>query len=152
VLQLRIPEECAPLDEREPQELGHLDRYGFEQTLTQRALGSTAALRTRGRASHGKLPPGYVGDSISHHVQPLHELAAEIREHISGDPPTAHRRSGAQTWRVTGTLRGIYPTAMLRHRTAALKPKDLLQAWIAHLVFQHCRAAICRARRCSSGS
>jgi exodeoxyribonuclease V gamma subunit len=131
-LGLRLPSDCTPLDDREPQELHSLDRYAFEQDLTRRALAQIApeAQLPIARAT-GQLPPGYVG-AAAHQAMCSRatQLAEQIRAHIGSDPlPPVTVDLVIGEFQLSGTLRDLHPEALLRHRAATLKPRDLLQAW-----------------------
>jgi exodeoxyribonuclease V gamma subunit len=138
-LGLRLPDDCTPLEEREPQKLHALDRYAFEQDLTRRALAGIApeAQLPIARAT-GQLPPGYVGEAAHQEMcSRATELAEQIRTHITTAPlPPFTVDLVLGDFQLTGTLRDVYPEALLRHRAATLKPGDLLKAWVAHLLLQ----------------
>jgi exodeoxyribonuclease V gamma subunit len=138
-LRLALPDDFAPLDETEPLELPGLTRYQLGEELTRIALDGapTAAHLPVARAS-GVLPQGYAGDSdFGVLSRATAALAARIRMKVSGAPlAPAKVDATLGDWRLTGTLHGVYPTALLRHRAAKLKSKDLLRAWIAHLALQ----------------
>jgi exodeoxyribonuclease V gamma subunit len=64
-------------------------------------------------------------------------LAVAIRAHISGRPlPPLSVDFTADQFRVGGVLHDVYPAALLRYRSATIKAKDLLRAWIGHLMLQ----------------
>ena len=60
-----------------------------------------------------------------------------MREQISGAalPPVSFAADIGDA-RLTGTIDGIYPAALVRHRAAMLKARDLLRAWPLHLALQ----------------
>lgn len=138
-LGLTRPDEFTPLEDCEPQEIDTLDRYAFEQELTRAAL----AMEPLGerlpivRAS-GQLPAGYMGEAAFHTMAARSAgLAERIRACLDPTPlPALTVDLTLGGFRLTGTLRGLYAGCLLRHRTAKLKPSDLLRAWVSHLVLQ----------------
>jgi len=139
-LGLRLPGETEPLEDCEPQSLDRLARYGFEEELTQAALAESRlpadALKIA-RAT-GALPPGYSGDSEFKTLgRRAAEMAERIRERIRGEPlPPISVDLTFGEYHLSGVLRGVYFEALLRHRAAKVKARDMLNAWIAHLVMQ----------------
>jgi exodeoxyribonuclease V gamma subunit len=139
-LGLKLPSDTDPFDDCEPQTLPALGRFGFEDELAREAL-ATGALPPNGlhvaRAT-GSLPPGYPGDSEYKTLrQEAGNLAERIRTRIQGGPlPPISVDLKFGPWRLSGVLRDVYPAALLRHRSSKLKAKNLLSAWIAHLVLQ----------------
>jgi exodeoxyribonuclease V gamma subunit len=138
-LRLALPEEFAPLDESEPLDRDGLDRYDLDQELTRLALaGHSPASHLPVVRAGGLLPHGYAGDSqLGAMSREAETFAARIRTLVSG-PPLPPRSIDATLggWRLTGTLHGLHASALLRHRAATLKGKDLLRAWIHHLTLQ----------------
>ena len=139
-LALRLPAETASLEDCEPQTVDGLARYGFEEGLVHEAMTGERAPRGALRIARatGSLPPGYPGDSeykvLSGNAS---SLAKRIKQRIAGVPlaPIPVDLTFGE-WKLTGALRDVYPAALLRYRSAKVRPKHLLSAWIAHLVLQ----------------
>jgi len=143
-LGLALPEEFAPLEETEPLSLDGLARYQLGQELTQVALGGAApAAQLPALRARGTLPHGYCGASEFGTVgREAVTLAARIRAFVSSTAlPPQSVDAVLGDWRLTGTLQGLYPEALVRHRAARLKGKDLLSAWLQHLALQLTGAA-----------
>ena len=139
-LSLRLPSDTASIEDCEPQTLDRLARFGFEEGLVHDAMtrehASEGALKIA-RAT-GSLPPGYPGDSEYKTLSGnANSLAKRIQKRIEGEPlaPISVDLPFGE-WKLTGALRDVYPAALLRYRSAKVKPKHLLSAWIAHLVLQ----------------
>ena len=139
-LGLRLPGETQPLEDCEPQSLDRRDGYGFEEELTHAALaeGTLPADALKIARATGALPPGYSGDSgFKTLSRRAGEMAERIREHIRGEPlPPMSVDLTFGDYHLSGVLREVYPEALLRHRAAKVKARDMLNAWIAHLVLQ----------------
>jgi len=139
-LRLTLPVEAIPFDDCEPQTLDGLDRYRFEQNVIHDAIkaGRVPPNALEIARATGALPPGYPGDS---EFQALSRsgaaLAGRVCERIHGDsfPPIPVDLEFGD-WRVSGVVRELYSTGLLRHYAADVKAKHLLNSWIAHLVLQ----------------
>jgi exodeoxyribonuclease V gamma subunit len=143
-LRLALPEDFEPLDESEPLELPGLTRYGLGEELTRIALsGAAPAAHLAVVRASGVLPHGYLGESdFGALSRESSALAARIRARIPSAPlPPRTIDVTLDDWRLTGTLHGTHPEALVRHRAARLKGKDLLRAWIHHVALQFTAAA-----------
>jgi exodeoxyribonuclease V gamma subunit len=136
-LQLRLPEEAAPLDEREPMSFAGLARYQLEETLVRAMLDDGAGLDARSLArATGSLPPGWAGELSQREMQAaLAELVASVGAALSQKklPPLSFDLAIGE-WQLVGTLHDVYAEELVRFRPAVIRPKDFLRAWIDHLV------------------
>jgi exodeoxyribonuclease V gamma subunit len=158
-LQLFLPDESAPWDDREPMDLVELAEYGVGQDLVERALkrkdlyGSLPLFRASGQLPHGR-PGDWHFYRICQEVQDfLEELApwieAERQTPIQVDLPIAD-------FQVVGEIRSLYAGRLVHFRFAKVKPKDRLNLWIEHLILSvlpnsnplEPSRLICRDRRC----
>jgi exodeoxyribonuclease V gamma subunit len=135
-LQLRLPDEAAPLDEREPMTFEGLARYKLEEALVHAMLAGDTELDPRGFArATGSLPAGWAGELSQREMQnALSDFVASVAPSLSTEklPPLAVDLAiGA--WQLRGTIHNVYAGALVRFRPAVIRPKDFLRAWIDHL-------------------
>ena len=137
-LGIRLGGAAAPLEEREPFSLDHLDNYGLKQELVAACLegGVMEDLLpvARGR---GILPPARHGDL----------LFADLRREAAGFAEKVRARAGTMTFlpplevelelegfRLSGRIAGIAPERLVRYRCARMKGKDQFRLWVEHLI------------------
>jgi exodeoxyribonuclease V gamma subunit len=135
-LRLNLPDEVEPLEESEPFHLAGLERYRLGADLTELVLkGGAPGNHLPVARAGGTLPFGYEGSSEFHQIgRKAATLAERIRATVTGAPlPPLTLDLTLGEFRLGGTLHGIYPQGQLRYRTGAIKPKDLLRAWVHHL-------------------
>ncbi len=135
-LGLRIPRLDTLLEEAEPLEPGGLAKYIFEQDFLKRALEGEAVepLFPVARAG-GELPPGQAGESH------LRELAENARLFAKTVGRYAQNRAEPESLRInlgrfelSAQFENLFDGRLLRQRLTTRKPKDLLGAWIDHLL------------------
>ncbi|MGD0276506.1 MAG: hypothetical protein ABSB79_10740, partial [Syntrophales bacterium] len=84
----------------------------------------------------GRLPHGAVGEVVCRQLddegRAFMDAVSKYRVCDPIDPK--HFKISAGPCEMTGTLDGIYTANLLRFRYAALKPKDHIDMWLAHLV------------------
>ena len=136
-LGLRLARLDSLLEEAEPLEPGGLAKYKLEQALLDRTLAGekVEAWFPVARAA-GELPPGRAGESY------LRELAANARlfaEAVQanaglkrGEPEAVQLTIGR--FELSASIDNLYDGRLLRRRLTTRKPKDLLGAWIDHLL------------------
>ncbi len=137
-LGIRLQQGTPPLEEREPFALDSLTAYGLKSALLKLVLdgndpfGLFPEIRAR-----GLLPPARHGELLFNEtVKTVRAFAEELRQQTAGStllPPLEITLNIAGV-QLAGTLDRIWPSQMLRYRCARLKAKDLLGAWIEHLV------------------
>ena len=137
-LGLKLQESGRVLAEREPFTLEALDRYQLKNELLELKLsGATGdANRAAVRAS-GRLPAGRTGDAS--YGQLTCEVEAFFRELKKFHPgkflPPVPLEFSAGEFSVTGQFHRVTPAGLLFYRPAKIKAKDLLRAWIEHLLW-----------------
>ena len=136
-LGMRLPDEAAPLDEREPMTLEGLGRYQLEWDLARAELAGGEVLESTGLArSAGSLPAGWIGELAQRDMRKgLADFVASIRPALAMPklrPLPVEWQLG--DWRIVGTIHDIFSDAMVRHRPAIIRAKDLIRAWIPHVV------------------
>jgi len=135
VLQLNLAFGDRDIDDAEPFAVDFLDRYKINQWLLSRRLteapdGEAELDLLRGR---GELPLAGLG--TANYTQ----LESRVTQFVSTLPSHEHLDPRAveltgDRWRLTGRLENLTDVGPLHFRCANLKAKDLLRAWIAHVV------------------
>ena len=136
-LGLRIPRMKGLLEESEPLEIDSLAKYKLQQDLLTRALHgeSLDPLRPVLRAS-GELPPGHAGDArLREMCEAAEEFAALVRQHL-GESPDEPREAHLvlDEFTLSARLDKLHSGRLVHYRLTTRKPKDLLTAWVNHLI------------------
>ena len=133
-------DESGTPEEREPFELDALQAYSIKNELADIFLGNreTGSFFDVLRAS-GRIPHGLIGKAgFAGYQDEVRQFVSSVKPHINGervDPPAIRLQLGndAETT-LYGSLSDIFPGGQLFYRCATIKVKDLLRAWIHHLV------------------
>ncbi len=138
-LGLRLPDEAAALDERESFTLAGLDRYQLREELLALKLGglglppSVELVRASGR-----LPVGITGDV--HFAQIRRDVEVFSRRlqpyQAGGLQAPVPFELAVGDFVLSGSFSHVTTAGLLFYRLASLKPKDLLRAWVEHLLYQ----------------
>jgi exodeoxyribonuclease V gamma subunit len=137
-LGLRLPSEAATMEEREAFELAGLDRYQLEQELLAAKLsgGNLSSSRDLVRAS-GRLPAGIAGEAhfaqLSRGVEIFHKRLREFKPESLQEPTAFALAIG--DFNLNGSFSHLTPGGQLFYRPATIKAKDLLRAWVEHLLW-----------------
>jgi exodeoxyribonuclease V gamma subunit len=139
VLDLQLPGEDDRDDDAEPFALHGLDKYWLADAAVQaRLAGHPDPALPEVLAQTGMLPPGALGRLHATDLGlEVARFCARLRD-VAGTGAAAVAVAGTD-YVVTGELAGLTPAALVLWRTARLKPKDRLRAWIHHVVL--CAAA-----------
>ncbi len=131
-LSLSLPSEVAALEDTEPFSLGGLQKYALKDELT-RATSTNQQATAR---AAGILPSGFAGDSEFANAELVaRHLAKQVARFAPGEPlPPANISLIIGDWKLSGTLAPLVPAALIQQRPAKLKAKDLLRAWVSHLL------------------
>ncbi len=131
-LGLSLPSEVATLEDTEPFTLGGLEKYALKDELTRSTSANPRALA---RAS-GILPSGFAGDSDFAEAELVaRHLAKQIARFAPGETlEPANVSLVLGDWKLSGTLAPLVASALIQQRPAKLKAKDLLRAWLSHLL------------------
>ncbi len=136
-LGIRLEDGPAPLEEREPFEIGPLEEYNLKQELLEISLeGGDCDDFFQAARSRGILPPAGQGRMLySETSRKVREFAARVTGTCSGGVPLAPLDIDISLggFRLTGRIDRIRADRMLRYRCAKMKAKDQLRAWIEHL-------------------
>jgi len=141
-----LPRDEAELEDVEPLEMAGLERYAFENWLAGERLRLAAGGTSGGDLpkpdmdrewrilqARGDLPPGALGRAL--HTQ----LGTQVQKFVEQvgaprmlDPLTVDLRG--DDWRLTGRIENLTDQGRIQFRCASLKPKDLIRAWVSHVV------------------
>jgi exodeoxyribonuclease V gamma subunit len=132
-----LDEETPVIDDRENFRLDGLQKYQIGQDLVKRRLsGSNLTDDLSIQTAKGVLPHGNVGRVFYNEMS--HEADFFIRkvEKFTGNQPADDMDIDLEieNFNLTGMLTGIHHHSLIRIRYANKKAKDLISAWIQHLV------------------
>ncbi|MBI3879700.1 MAG: exodeoxyribonuclease V subunit gamma [Verrucomicrobia bacterium] len=137
-LNLRLARTEAALDEREPFEIAGLGGFQVREALLDATLAGAGrdARRARLRAA-GQLPLGSIGDAeferLADELEPLAAAVAALGAGAPCEPVCVDLALG--DFRLTGHLAGVRHRGLLQFRPGKLKGRDLVRAWVRHLVW-----------------
>jgi len=137
-LGVSLDEKSAVIAEKEPFDLDYLDKYWLGEKLVGKCLsGINPRLLFPLRKSLGELPHGAVGKCRYEEIcRGTEEFIKKIRTFVcSAQPGSAELDLRVNGFRLTGTVRNLFPRAQVRYRYADIKSKDYLAAWIHHLAY-----------------
>ncbi len=135
-LGIRLPNEEALLEEREPFALGNLVRYQIDQDLLAKSLvGADLSQEEALVRAGGQFPPGESGTAQYRAlIQEVAQFAELVRPHAAGRlAEPAPIDLSLPPWRLTGQIPGLTKAGLLAYRLTKAKPLDLLRNWIFHL-------------------
>jgi len=138
-LGLRLPDAAAAMDDREAFAIAGLDRYQLQQELLELKLGGLS-LRNSGdliRAS-GRLPAGIAGDvhfaQVRRDVEVFNKRLQPFKPDKFLSPSPFELAIGEFV--LSGNISHATPEGgLFFYRLASIKPKDILRAWVEHLLF-----------------
>ncbi|MBU0728590.1 MAG: exodeoxyribonuclease V subunit gamma [Proteobacteria bacterium] len=122
-------------DDIEPFDLAGLDRYIISEELLERYIQDKGQGFFESARASGVLPPGAVGQVAYHEMQrQVNSLYQNLGKHLSESmsPLTINLELGGFT--ITGVLSGITASGLVRFRSARISAKDMIKAWIDHLL------------------
>jgi exodeoxyribonuclease V gamma subunit len=141
-LQIQLEEGDAILEETESFDVKGLEKYLLEQELVEKRLGGRDLrdFLSPTRAS-GRLPHGTVGECIykllSRNIEGFAQRTRPYLVKTALNPLSVDMTLSG--FRLTGRIGSLYSERLLHYRYAAIKPKDHLRIWIAHLVLNSLR-------------
>jgi exodeoxyribonuclease V gamma subunit len=149
-LGIRIGREQEGLRAHEPLQPDPLAKYQLQQALATGLLDGTALSgagpsesipgidRSRLEAAHarGQLPAGPFGLIAAHDIERTvtHFVDVVRRQIGDGTADAIHVRWQHGPWVIDGGIAGVHGGRLCRYRVASLKKKDLVSAWIEHLL------------------
>jgi len=135
-LGIRLEREQDGLPTHEPIDLDALASYQLQQTLVESKLRDDDLPIWDAARARGRLPTGPFGDIAQEVIeQKVERFVESVRAQI-GQHSREHRivRWESTPWAIDGRIEGVYGDQLIRARCAALKAKDLVAAWIEHLL------------------
>ncbi|HKK45881.1 MAG TPA: exodeoxyribonuclease V subunit gamma [Balneolaceae bacterium] len=138
-LGIYLGEEDVLTDDREPFKLSGLDNYQVGQELLDRFIkGKPLDEYRKNIVSRDLLPDGWSGEeAYRNKVDEVNEFGENIRWVL--DQPSLQDREvnlEIDEFHLTGKLTNIFGDALIKYRFGRMRPKDLIELWILHLIFQ----------------
>jgi exodeoxyribonuclease V gamma subunit len=131
-----LGDDPALVEDREPLELGPLERYQLGATLLDQMLSDGASVSPKDVIeATGVLPDGTPGALAYQDVcLEVSQIAEKAMRYRAGEPlePLA-LRIFVEDFAITGELRHLFPEAQLYWQYARVKPKNELALWLRHL-------------------
>ena len=130
------------MDDREPFELDNLDGFHLSYNLVEQNLHGKDAKRYLGLLrSAGVLPHGNVGDSVFERFHDKTKIFSDKVKRLLHDDPSEpidfNLEISGKT--VKGKIDSVYGRKAVWYRYGTIRPKDLLTAWVTHLVLNELR-------------
>ncbi|MEO5717354.1 MAG: exodeoxyribonuclease V subunit gamma, partial [Chthoniobacterales bacterium] len=136
-LGLRLPRTKGLLEDSEPLEIDSLEKYKLQQDLLGHALrGEPFAPLLPVLRAGGALPPGHAGDArLREMCETAEQFAGLVRHHLAEktDPPREIHLE-LDDFALQARLDNLQNDRLLHYRLTTRKPRDLLTAWIFHLI------------------
>jgi exodeoxyribonuclease V gamma subunit len=137
-LRIAMEEIADPMTKREPFSMDGLEGYNLKQELLSVALrGENSGDYLSVARARGLIPPGRHGGIVFETLQrQAEEFSRKALARIGG----ARRLAPLDVdfslgeFRLTGRLEDLWPEGMIRFRSAKMKAKDTILAWLDHLV------------------
>ncbi len=136
-LHMILEEPEATLAEAEPFRMEGLDRYLLAQRLVEKSFqGHDTGASWPAFKAAGVLPHGSVGLFQYHELSEGTSIFVhQVRRFMEGgEMPPLDINLTVDAWTLTGRIGSIFAGALIHLRYADLKGKDLLAAWIRHLI------------------
>jgi len=135
-LRIYPEQQSTQLDEQEPLEFVGLDKYQLDTHLLEKALsGEDLQNYYEVVKASGQLPPDPIGSiryenlctDISSFAEQVRPLLAEPLPPLDVDIKLGHLN-------ISASFSHLHPQGLLFYRPAKIKAKDLLNAWVHHLL------------------
>lgn len=126
-------------EDREPFELDSLDEYQIGQELLQRYLKEQPLdSYEQVMQSRNMLPEGWSGEQgYRNKAADVKTFGNKIKERLNQKKLEDREVNiGIDDFHLVGTLFNIFPGAQVIYRFGKARPKDLIDWWIRHLLFQ----------------
>lgn len=136
-LGIYLEEKESVLSDKENFDLTGLDNYLVNQDLVADVqAGKPPDYILKAYKAEGRLPHGNIGEIIlKESVIGAETFVGKIEEYKRGSQPSMlDIDMTIDDFSLTGRLANIYESGMLNFRYAAMKTKNILRAWIYHLV------------------
>jgi|GEM_PF-978676 len=134
-----LGEDDRPAEDREPFVLRGLDNYQLGQELLDRYIKKKPLKEYQKNViSRDLLPEGWSGaQAYRQKMDEVHEFGTEI-SWILDQQPMDDREVSIEIgeFNLTGKLTDLFEDSLIKYRFGRMRPKDLIELWISHLVFQ----------------
>ena len=150
-LGLFLRDDSEPFEEKEPFDLTGLERYHLEnvELAARRRDKDSSSLFERARAE-GVLPHGPGGELVYRELEGDVDRFARSIAQIQGKPlEPVSLQVKINGFTVQAHLANLYETGLLHCRYATVKAKDLLRAWLSHLLI-NIESNACPSEGCST--
>jgi exodeoxyribonuclease V gamma subunit len=142
-LGLRLPVAAGVLEEREAFDVAGVDRYKLqEELLGMKLAGLSLKASCEPVRASGRLPPGISGDAhfaqVRRDVEVFHQRLGPFKP--DSLRPAVPVELAVGEFIVNGTVDHLTTDGLLFYRPAAIKAKDLLRAWVEHLLWSATRS------------
>lgn len=136
VLKLRVIIQTDELSDREPFVLTGLDRFHLKNELVEFYKGSdTLESFKKYGLSKGILPRGAAASKQFSEENSLVEvLNKEVQDYLNQEVSTSEVAIENTTNKIRGSISDIYGNERVIWKTSRVKPKDIIELWIYHLV------------------
>jgi exodeoxyribonuclease V gamma subunit len=131
-------EQLQEMNTSEPFAIKGLDRYILENDLLKKRLaGDNIKNCIATKKAAGDLPHGKMGEAVYQEITAdVEEFAVKLANLSLGNKQLPLDIDlEVMDFRITGQLDNIYKNGLINYRCATIKPKDIITAWIHHLVF-----------------
>lgn len=147
-LGVRLQEDQDLLEECEPFQPGHLERYTLADRLIEAHINGRATEQLYARLqAEGMLPHGSFGRNF---YRELSENAAalipEILSLVQEPKEPLEVDLAIDPYFLKGWLNGLFAAGCVRYRPAKLKGRDLMRLWVEHLAYSALHQAGYRSR------
>ncbi len=137
-LGIYLPKTEDALEESEPFALDALNRYLIRQQMLElRVAGRPLKDASELFKATGNLPAGLPGEAAFENLRgAVESFYSQLKPHIadiSATPVPVELAIG--DFQISGQFEDITPTGLLSYRCAEIKAKDLLRAWVRHVVW-----------------
>lgn len=126
-------------EDREAFDLNPLEKYQIGQEMMERFLAGKS-LRAYKDAAHSKdlLPEGWPGDrAYNAQAHQVKEFGVQLQQILNQrELETVEVDFRSDDFQIVGRLNQVYENEQVLYRFGKMRPKDLIELWIKHLLFQ----------------
>jgi exodeoxyribonuclease V gamma subunit len=136
-LGLKLEEAREELSDREPLRIDGLDRYQLtHEALARHLAGGPPEHHLALARAAGLLPPGELGAVDYERVcREVRRFGRRLAPHVANEPlAPLDLELDLGDGQLSGRLADLRPHGLVRYRCAAVKPKDQIGIWLAHLL------------------
>ena len=136
-LQIQLPEQQVLSHENEALLMNNLDKYQLDRIFLEKSAKNEDVSDYQQLAqAWGYLPPATMGQQAYQQIEPaMQTLWQKIQPFVS-EPPLKSQSVGFERegLNINADFNLIYPQGLVHYRPASIKEKDLIRAWLAHLL------------------